>query len=143
MLRIWRMVRAVAIDSTVVGARGGVWHKKDRETGVVPHSLIDTEAAWTKSRWVYGWKLHVVAVVASVWLPLAADLTPANIADNDQALTLLPELLVDARFMLGERHYNALRKRNSGALPMYDFAELPAPATKTKAEYGSHPCARR
>src|SRR5450755_3915520 len=46
--------RAVAIDSTVLAARGGVWHKKDREAGVVPHSSIDTEAAWTKSGW-HGW----------------------------------------------------------------------------------------
>jgi hypothetical protein len=43
--------RAVAIDSTVLRARGGVWHKKDREAGVVPHSSIDIEAGWTKSGW--------------------------------------------------------------------------------------------
>ena len=52
--------RAVALDSTLLRARGGVWHKKDREAGVVPHTSIDTEAAWTKSGWhgwVYGWKL--------------------------------------------------------------------------------------
>ena len=50
--------RAGAIDSTVLRANGGVWHKKDREQGVVPHTSIDTEAAWTKSGWhgwVYGW----------------------------------------------------------------------------------------
>ncbi len=71
--------RAVALDSTVLRARGGVWHKQDREQGVVPHTSIDTEAHWTKSGWhgwVYGWKLHLVSVVASVWIPLAADLTP-------------------------------------------------------------------
>ena len=34
--------RAVAIASTVLRARGGVWHKKDREAGSVPHSSIDT-----------------------------------------------------------------------------------------------------
>jgi len=33
-----------ACDSTAVRAHGGVWHKKDREAGVVPHSSIDTEA---------------------------------------------------------------------------------------------------
>ncbi|MDQ3928275.1 MAG: hypothetical protein M3328_03905 [Chloroflexota bacterium] len=66
--------RAVAIDSTVLRARGGVWHKQAREAGVVPHSSIDTEAHWTKSGWhgwVYGWKLHIVATVAKVGLPLA------------------------------------------------------------------------
>ena len=52
--------RAVAIDSTALQAKGGVWHKKDKEAGVVPHTSIDTEAGWTKSGWhgwVYGWKL--------------------------------------------------------------------------------------
>ncbi len=43
--------RAAAIDSTVLHARGGVWHKKDREAGVVPHTSIDTEAHGTKSGW--------------------------------------------------------------------------------------------
>jgi hypothetical protein len=37
--------RAVAIDSTPLRARGGVWHKKHREAGEVPHTSIDTEAA--------------------------------------------------------------------------------------------------
>src|SRR5947207_1364747 len=36
--------RAVAADSTVLRARGGVWHKKHRLRGEVPHTLIDTEA---------------------------------------------------------------------------------------------------
>src|SRR5713101_6477132 len=64
--------RAVAIDSTILRARGGVWHQKQREKGELPHTSIDTQAHWTKSGWhgwVYGWKLHVVSVVAAVWLP--------------------------------------------------------------------------
>ncbi len=78
--------RAAAIDSTVLRARGGVWHKKDREAGIVPHTSIDTEANWTQSGWhgwVYGWKLHLVCTCAAVWIPLAADL----------------------RFLLGDQHY--------------------------------------
>jgi hypothetical protein len=102
--------RAVAIDSTVLPARGGVWHKKDREAGLVPHTSIDTAAGWTKSGWhgwVYGWKLHLVSTVAHVWIPLAAELTPANVADNEAALDLLAELPAEARFVLGDLHYNA------------------------------------
>lgn len=101
--------RAAAIDSTVLRARGGVWHKKDREAGQVPHTAIDTEAHWTKSGWhgwVYGWKLHLVTTVAAVWIPLAADLTPANVADNEHALLLLPELPAEVRYLLGDQHYN-------------------------------------
>jgi hypothetical protein len=82
-----KAARAAAIDSTVLRASGGVWHKEDREAGVVPHTLIDTQAQWTKSgwhAWVYGWKLHLVVMAAcQVWLRLAAELTPANIADNE------------------------------------------------------------
>ncbi len=100
---------AAAIDSTVLRARGGVWHTKDREAGVVPHTSIDTEAHWTKSGWhgwVYGWKLHLVTTVAAVWIPLAAELTPANVADNEQAPTLLREIPVAVRYLLGDTQYN-------------------------------------
>src|SRR5215211_783429 len=101
--------RAAAIDGTVLTARGGVWHKKHRDAGRVPHSSIDTEAHWTKSGWhgwVYGWKLHLVTTVAAVWLPLAARLTPANAADNEAAPELLPELPADLHFLLGGTWYN-------------------------------------
>ena len=102
--------RAVAVDSTILLANGGVWHKKDRDKGVVPHTSIDTEAHWTKSGWhgwCYGWKLHLAATVAAVWIPLAANLTPANEADNEAAPALLQELPAEACFVLGDLHYNA------------------------------------
>ena len=99
--------RAVASDSTCLRARGGVWHKKHRDAGEVPHTSIDTEAGWTKSGWhggVYGWKLHVMVTVSdTMWIPVAADLTPANVADTLQALPLLPE---HASAVLGDQHYN-------------------------------------
>jgi hypothetical protein len=111
LLQPWRTEgRAVAIDSTVLRANGGVWHKKDREQGKVPHTSIDTEAHWTKSGWhgwVYGWKLHIACTVAAVWIPLAAELTPANAADNEVAPRLLGRLPEQARYILGDRHYNA------------------------------------
>jgi hypothetical protein len=102
--------RAAAMDSTVLRARGGVWHQKDRHAGVVPHTSIDTEAHWTKSGWhgwVYGWKLHLLSTVAAVWIPLAAELTAANAADNEVAEQLLRELPAEVRFVLGDQQYNA------------------------------------
>jgi hypothetical protein len=110
LLQPWAQTgRATAIDSTPLRACGGVWHKKDREAGTVPHTSIDTEAHWTKSGWhgwVYGWKLHLVTTVAAVWIPLAAELTPANVADNEQAPALLAALPAEVRFVLGDQHYN-------------------------------------
>ena len=101
--------RAVAVDSTALRARGGVWHRKHREAGEVPHTSIDTEAHWTKSGWhgwVYGWKLHLVVTAADAWLPLAAALTPANRADNGEAPALLATLPAIVRFVLGDGTYD-------------------------------------
>ena len=85
MLKPWESRgRAVALDSTTLQAKGGVWHKKDKKAGRYPIHL-STEAEWTKSGWhgwVYGWKLHLAICVCEVWIPLAARLTPANTADN-------------------------------------------------------------
>lgn len=111
LLRPWADAgRAAALDSTVFRAQGGVWHKKDREKGVVPHTRIDTEAHWTKSGyhgWVYGWKLHLAVTVGAAWIPLAACLKAANHADNTVAPELLRELPLEVRFVLGDTHYNA------------------------------------
>jgi hypothetical protein len=50
MLKPWESRgRAVALDSTVLQAKGGVWHKKDKQARKVPHTAIDTEADWTGS----------------------------------------------------------------------------------------------
>jgi hypothetical protein len=108
--------RAVALDSTVLQAKGGVWHKKDKKAGKVPHSSIDTEADWTKSGWhgwVYGWKLHLAIAVCEVWIPLCARLTPANTADNLVAPYLIEQLPDEARFVLGDIHYNAPNVRQA------------------------------
>jgi hypothetical protein len=111
LLQPWQECgRAVAIDSTVLRALGGVWHKKDRDAGVVPHTRIDIEAHWTKSGWhgwVYGWKLHLACTVGPIWIPLAAELTPANVADNVAAPPLLVQLPAHPLYVLGDLHYNA------------------------------------
>lgn len=110
LLQPWvRSGRAAALDSTALKANGGVWHKKDREQGRVPHSSIDTEAHWSKSGyhgWWYGWKLHIACAVTSFWLPLAAELTVANTYDAKIAPALIRQLPAEVRFVLGDRHYN-------------------------------------
>jgi hypothetical protein len=98
-------VRAVAIDSPVMQAKGGVWHQQHREHGVLPHPSIAPEAHWTQSGWngwVYGWKWHLVTVVAAVWSPVAAKLTAANQADHESGPRLLSELPPEAPCVLGD-----------------------------------------
>ena len=101
--------RAAAIDSTPLKTSGGVWHKKHKEAGEIPHTSIDTEAGWSKSGWHgwwYGWKLHLAVSVGAVWIPLAAELTPANTADNEVAPRLLAPLPAEVRYVLGDTSYN-------------------------------------
>lgn len=98
-----------ALDSTPLRAHGGVWHKQHRDQGVVPHTSIDTDAAWSKSGyhgWWYGWKLHLAVTLGRLWIPLAAEFTPANAADNVIAPRLLTELPLAIRYVLGDQHYH-------------------------------------
>lgn len=110
ILNPWaRQGHGAACDSTAVRAHGGVWHKKEREAGVVPHSSIDTEAHWSKSGWHgwwYGWKLHLAVSIGSLWIPLAAEFTVANVADSEVAPLLLTQLPAEVRYVLGDQHYN-------------------------------------
>jgi hypothetical protein len=120
--------RAVALDSTVLFAKGGVWHKKDRQAGIVPHSSIDTQAGWTKSGWhgwAYGWKLHLATTVGGVWIPLAAYLTPANISDNRVALSLVEQLPEEARFVGALRVGRHPLQRPGGARRVPGEREVP------------------
>lgn len=110
LLQPWQQVgRAVAVDSTPLCAKGGVWHKKHRDQGIIPHSTIDTQAGWSKSGyhgWWYGWKLHLACAVSSVWIALAAELTVANTDDASIAPLLFRQLPPEVRYILGDTHYN-------------------------------------
>jgi hypothetical protein len=101
-----------AIDTTPIKARG-VWHSKDKQAGIAPSTAIDTEAGWSRSQyhgWWWGYKLHLLVTAAPHWLPLGADLTPANVGDNTHARRLLQGPLQDlpgeVRIMLGDQLYN-------------------------------------
>lgn len=67
----------------MVKARGGVWHKKQKEQGIIPKGLtgLDKEATWGKSNsdgWVYGHgTFSIVSHKTSVlgvfrWMPNSA-----------------------------------------------------------------------
>ena len=71
--------------------------------------------------------------VGAVWIPLAAELTAANTADNTIAPQLLAPLPAEVRYVLGDTHYNdpevrclceqsnrALVETRRGAYPHHD-----------------------
>jgi len=132
--------RAEAIDSTDLRARGCVWYQKYREKGKLPHTSIDHEAHWTKSGWhgwVYGWKLHVVSVVAV--------LTAANVSDSKPAPELLREVPAEVHFVLGDRHYNTpdlhqLCQQDDRLLVTTKFGRYPTPMMAWRFDASSISC---
>jgi len=85
----------LSADSTLMKAKGFVWHKSSMEQGVVPRSGIDTDAMWGFSHtkgWIFGYKLHMISSTGSIIVPLAADFTTANIPDNQMYSILTASL---------------------------------------------------
>ena len=81
--------------------------------GIVPCSGIDTDARWGFSHtkgWIFGYKLHMISSTGSVIVPLAADVTTANVQDNQMynqiisssSSTLSPETC----FIIGDSGYD-------------------------------------
>jgi hypothetical protein len=84
-----------SVDSSMVPAMGRVWHKSDMEQNRIPISGIDVDARWgfSKSKgWVFGYKLHMSCSTGKLIVPLSADFTTANIADNQMYKSLVDSL---------------------------------------------------
>ena len=80
-----------AVDSTLLKAKGSVWHKSSMKKGIVPCSGIDTDARWGYSHtkgWIFGYKLHLTCTTGKIIVPLTADVTTANVPDNSMYVTL-------------------------------------------------------
>lgn len=81
-----------SLDSSLLKARGPVWHKSDMKKNRIPVSGIDTDARWGFSKtkgWVFGYKLHMTCSAGRLVVPLSADFSTANIADNQMYESLV------------------------------------------------------
>ena len=102
--------RAVALDSTLLRAPGGVWHVKQRAAHLLPCVTRDVDADWGRSGWhgwVSGWTLHRASLVGGCFIPLAAALTKASVHDATLAPAVLDDLPLDTRFVLGDTAYQS------------------------------------
>jgi hypothetical protein len=99
----------VTADSTLLEARGPVWHKSSMKKGEVPHSGIDTDARWGYSRtkgWVFGYKLHITSSTDSLIVPFSADFTTANIPDNQMYVPLASVLPDGVQYAAADSGYD-------------------------------------
>ena len=104
-----------ASDGSAVATPGPVWHKKDKEAGIVPEGLrgLDREADWIQSTyhgWVYGYKAHVTTSVSLTTVRVVWDATvtgsacESHVLDNriDTLPPTLETLLLDAGYDDGD-----------------------------------------
>lgn len=81
--------RTVAVDKSLLTARGPQWHAKDRKPNRIPKGLrgVDRESTWAFTQhhgWVQGYTYEVVvtAVKGSTVLPLLASADTANVSEH-------------------------------------------------------------
>lgn len=99
----------VAIDSTLLRAKGHIWHKSSMIKEVVPRSGIDTDAKWGFSHtkgWIFGYKLHITSSTGSLIIPLSADFTQADVQDNQIYPTITSSLPQGVRYMAADSGYD-------------------------------------
>lgn len=103
------LFRTAFADKSIFRALGGLWHKKHKSQGVVPHASIDTEASWGKSPyhgWRFGYGLHVVA--NRFRFPVMATVTTASAKDYHQLLTLLSPLAAACLLVVVDAGYRSI-----------------------------------
>ncbi|MFQ6075339.1 MAG: hypothetical protein ACE5Z5_04285 [Candidatus Bathyarchaeia archaeon] len=69
-----------------------------------PCSGIDTDVRWGRSAtsgWVFGYKLHLVSTTLPIAVPLSANITTANVANNRTYPRLIEGFLGDVGFTVG------------------------------------------
>jgi len=96
----------VAVDKSLIAARGPVWHARRR-----PSPGVDRQAGWGYSEhdgwvWGYGFQTVVTATPGSLVLPLLAGVAPANAHESRRFLSLVPCLPTVTRHVLADRAYD-------------------------------------
>lgn len=104
-----------ASDGSAFATAGPVWHKKDKQAGIIPKGLhgLDVEADWIQSTyhgWVYGYKAHVSISVAPTTVRVVLDACVTGSACESHVLQariknlppMLRTLLLDAGYDDGD-----------------------------------------
>lgn len=104
-----------ASDGSAFATPGPVWHKADKQAGIVPKGLrgLDTEADWIQSTyhgWVYGYKAHVTLTTAPTTVRAVVSATVTGSACESHVLQshlddlppLVKTVLLDAGYDDGD-----------------------------------------
>jgi hypothetical protein len=102
---------SVAVDKSLIHARGPVWHQSQRKKGVVPRG-VDRDATWSYSEhhgWVYGYGYEAVVSVAKtgVVFPLLAGVETACKRELRTFLEKIPDLPGQTKNVLADSGYDS------------------------------------
>ncbi|MCG8324119.1 MAG: transposase [Thiotrichales bacterium] len=109
----WTNARCVAVDQSIVPARGPRWNKRHQARGRVPRGA-DLEASWTYSayhHWVLGYSYEVVVSAGKggvVW-PLLASADPAHWHPSRTFPEKIARLPRSTRYVLADAAYDTNR----------------------------------
>jgi len=105
--------RDVAVDKSLMRARGPQWHQKYRKRNVVPKRMrgVDREADWGYSEyhdWVYGYsyEIAVTATKGSVIFPLLASFDVASANEHKTFAAKIEHLPPQTRNVLVDSGYD-------------------------------------
>lgn len=103
--------RCVAVDKSVIDARGPLWNKRHVARGRLP-SGVDLDATWTRSAhdgWVMGYGYEVVVTAekrGAVW-PLLASAGAASWQPNRTFPSKIPHLPSSTRYVVADAGYDS------------------------------------
>jgi len=104
----------VAVDKSLVAARGPLWHKRDRQRNRIPKGLhgVDLDSTWGYSQhdgWVQGYSFEVVvaAPVGSTVFPLVASVDTASVKETQTFADKLEELPKETDYVLADSGYDS------------------------------------
>lgn len=106
--------RCVAVDKSLVAARGPLWHKKDRQKNRIPQKLrgVDRDSTWGCSKhdgWVQGYSFEVVvsATKHSTVFPLLASASTACKKETTSFRDKIEHLPEETDFVLADSGYDS------------------------------------
>lgn len=100
----------VAVDKSLVEARGPAWHKSQRARGTVPRG-VDRDSTWSYSEhhgWVqgYGFEVVVTAEKGGIVVPLLAGVETASVRESRTCLQKIPHLPQQTQCLLADSGYD-------------------------------------
>jgi len=120
-------LRTVAVDKSLVSARGPLWHKKDRTAGRIPKGLrgVDRDSTWGYSEhhgWVQGYSYETVvtATKGSTVFPLLASADVASTSECTSFASKIDPLPEATENVLADSGYD---KNEFGERIEYDSQE--------------------